>query len=194
MELKYVLEHKVLWSLFLVSLLTAVAVAFFNPGSLAFRAFDVTEFVQSMMPLVMFALFIERVLEVFLTSWRAHRTAELKEQAAYVRPKSSKQESRLPDEETYRQYRSQTQRIAFFAGTTLGVVVAALGIRVLELSVDPTVFASLPHVQQRLFRTTDVLMTGAVLGGGSDALHQLVMVFTNFMGTAAKRAKGGEGA
>lgn len=55
---------------------------------------------------------------------------------------------------------------------------------------DPAVFQTLPHVQQRLFRTTDVLMTGAVLGGGSDALHQLVMVFTNFMGTAAKRAKG----
>ncbi len=52
--------------------------------------------------------------------------------------------------------------------------------------------ALLLSAQQRLFRTTDVLMTGAVLGGGSDALHQLVMVFTNFMGTAAKRAKGGE--
>ena len=81
-------------------------------------------------------------------------------------------------------------RIAFFAGTTLGVIVAALGIRVLELFIDPTVFQSLSLLQQRLFRTTDVLLTGAVLGGGSDALHQLVLVFTNFMGTAARRAKG----
>jgi hypothetical protein len=189
MELKYVLEHKVLWSLFLVSLLTAVAVAFFNPGSLAFRAFDVTEFVQSIMPLVMFALFIERVLEVFLTSWRSHRTAELKERAANARSKSSKHESRTPEEEAFRQYRSETQRIAFCAGTTLGVIVAALGIRVLELSVDPAAFATLPQVQQRLFRTTDVLMTGAVLGGGSDALPQLVMVFTNFFQSAAGRVK-----
>jgi hypothetical protein len=117
MELKYVLDHKVLWSLAFVSLLTAVAVAFFNPGSLAFRAFDVTDFVQSMMPLVMFALFIERVLEVFLASWRSHRSAELKERAANARSKSNKHEPRLPDEETYRQYRSQTQRIAFCAGT-----------------------------------------------------------------------------
>ena len=69
------------------------------------------------------------------------------------------------------------------------MIVAALGIRVLELSVDPTAFASLPQVQQRLFRTTDVLMTGAVLGGGSDALHQLVMVFTNFFQSAAGRVK-----
>ena len=46
-----------------------------------------------------------------------------------------------------------TQRIAFFAGTRLGVIIAALGIRVLELSVDPAAFEMLPRVQQRLFRT-----------------------------------------
>ena len=34
------LDHTVLWSLAFVALLTAVAVALFNPGSLAFRAFD----------------------------------------------------------------------------------------------------------------------------------------------------------
>jgi hypothetical protein len=193
MKQSLLLDHTVLWTLAAASLLTATAVAFLNPISVVFRTFNVTEFVQSMMPLVMFALFIERVLEVFLTSWRAHRTSELKEQAAFARSKSSKQASRLPDEEAYREYRSQTQRIAFFAGTTLGVVVAALGIRVLELSVDAAAFASLPHVQQRMVRTTDVLMTGAVLGGGSDALHQLVMVFTNFFQSAAGRAKGSAG-
>ena len=104
MELKYVLEHKVLWSLAFVSLLTAVAVAFFNPASLGFRAFDVTDFVQSMMPLVMFALFIERVLEVFLASWRSHRSAELKERAATARSKSNKHDPRLPDEEAFRRW------------------------------------------------------------------------------------------
>jgi len=51
MKLNHVLDHTVLWSLVSVSLLTAVAVAFFNPVSLVFRAFNVTEFVQSMMPL-----------------------------------------------------------------------------------------------------------------------------------------------
>lgn len=65
-----------------------------------------------MMLLVMFALFIERVLEVLLTSWRSHRSAELKERAATARSKSNKHEPRLPDEEAYRQYRSETRRIA----------------------------------------------------------------------------------
>jgi hypothetical protein len=112
------------------------------------------------------------------------------QRANLTRFKRSKSEPRSPDEEALAQHKSRTQRIAFFAGTTLGVVVAALGIRVLELSLDPAVFAELPRVQQRLFRTTDVLMTGAVLGGGSDALHQLMLVFTNFFQSAAGRAKG----
>jgi len=56
---------------------------------------------------------------------------------------------------------------------------------------NPAMFATLPPVQHRLFRTTDVLMTGAVMGGGSDALHQLVLVFTNFFQSAVGRVKGG---
>lgn len=56
--------------------------------------------------------------------------------------------------------------------------------------VDPGAFASLPDVHQRLFRATDVLLSGAVLGGGSDALHQMVLVFTNYFEGAKGRVKG----
>ncbi len=42
-----------------------------------------------------------------------------------------------------------------------------------------------PTVQRKLFGPADVLLTSAVLGGASDALHQLVSVFTNFMESAA---------
>ena len=34
----------------------------------------------------------------------------------------------------------------------------------------------------------DVLFTGAVLGGGSDGMHKLVQVFTNFMDSTAELA------
>jgi hypothetical protein len=146
-------DRLVLWCLGAAIVLTVVAVALLNPGVLSFRTFNAMEFVQSMLPLVMFALFIERVLEVFLTSWRAHDTAVLKERASQAKSKRSEQKPSESDLETLRRHKSQTQRIAFFAGTTLGVVIAALG-------------------------------------GGSDALHQLVLVFTNFFQSAAGRAKG----
>ncbi len=50
-------------------------------------------------------------------------------------------------------------------------------------------FDTVSRTQRRLFRTADVLLTGAVLGGGSDGLHQLVSVFTNYMESAAAWAK-----
>jgi hypothetical protein len=132
------------------------------------------------------------VLEVVLTSWRAKRGEQLKARAQEARTKRQTGGPRHADEIALSCHHNQTRRIAFLGGTTLGVIVAALGIRVLELFVDPAVFNSLPLAHQRLFRVTDVLLTGAVLGGGSDALHQLVRVFTNFFQSAAGRVKGGQ--
>ena len=137
------------------------------------------------------ALFIERVLEVFLTSWRAESATKLKLKAEAASKQRNGADPPTEDEERAGEYKDRTRRIAFFAGTAIGVTVAALGIRLRELFVDPVIFESLPTVQRKLFRTADVLLTGAVLGGGSDALHQLVSVFTNFMESAARRAGGG---
>ena len=74
-------DTRVLWGLGLTKLLVAVGVAWLNPGLVSFRAFSAAEFIQQMLPLVMVALFIERVLEVFLESWRAHRTTRLRDRA-----------------------------------------------------------------------------------------------------------------
>ncbi len=111
------LDGKVLWSLGAAILLTAVAVALFDPAVVTFRAFDVIEFVQSLLPLVMFALFIERVLEVFITSWRAHQTADLKECAATARLKRSSASNQLGSFQTttdrlFSVQRSQTSPLA----------------------------------------------------------------------------------
>ncbi len=63
-------DTRVLWGLGLTKLSIAAGVAWLNPGLLTFRAFSMSEFLAQMLPLVMVALFIERVLEVFLESWR----------------------------------------------------------------------------------------------------------------------------
>jgi len=156
----------VLWGLAIFTAAIVGSVALYNPNVVSLRGMGLTEFVQSMTPLITIALFIERVLEVLLASWRACTTGAV---------------------ENRDQYRADTRRIAFFTGTTLGVVIAALGVRMLEMFVDPAAVEALGDVHQRLFRGTDVLLTGAVLGGGSDALHQLVLVFTNFFKSANHR-------
>ncbi len=172
-------ERQVLAFLGLGIIASAVLVIFLNPRLVRFWPFTAGEFVQLIAPLVLVALFIERALEVFITSWRAPESKTL-ELAAAADPTKQLQHSG---------YKSRTQRIAFIAGTTIGVLVSALGIRALGLFVDPVVFDALPSAQQTLFRIADVLLTGAILGGGADALHKLVLVFTNFMTSTSELAK-----
>jgi hypothetical protein len=88
------------------------------------------------------------------------------------------------------QCRSRMRRVAFAGSVALGVIVSEVGVRVLGLFVDPAAFNGLSPEQQASFNTVDVLLTGAMLGGGSDALHKFVTVFTNFMERTAKQAKG----
>jgi len=189
-EVQAKVDRRVLWLTATGIIAVTVAVGYYNPGRIPFRRFTLFEVLQFVSPLMMVALFIERVLEVFLNCLRLQRPRS-------VGAQSSPQASTAVETEIHSlqwgavcRSRSQTRRVAFVAGTALGAIVAALGIRVLEAVVDPGVFAALPVLHQRMFRTADVLMTGAVLGGGSDALHQMVLVFTNFFQSAAGRVKG----
>jgi len=172
-----------------------VVTLWLKPGLVRFGQFSAGEFVQLLTPLVLVALFIERALEVFLTPWRAKGSAiistAVKSHAARVAAKEGAAQPALEKAQTdLMQYKSETQKIAFLASLALGIVIASLGVRGLELFVDPAVFAQLSPYQRGAFQAADVLLTGALLGGGSDALHKLVSVFTNFMETTAKKAKG----
>lgn len=179
--------------LFLVILLSVILVAALNPGLVRFWPMSTGEFLQTIAPLLLVSLFIERVLEVFLTTWRGPAAAQhdLKARKARVAAKAAEAQPALSSEEqALVAYKATTQRIAFLSGIAIGVIVSALGVRALGLFVDPAVFRSLPAIQQQWFNAADVLLTGAVLGGGSDGLHKLVSVFTNFLDATAQRAKG----
>ncbi len=47
-----------------------------------------------------------------------------------------------------------------------------------------------PATVSWLFAAADVIVTGAVIAGGTDAIHQMMNVVTNFLGNAADKAKG----
>lgn len=181
----------------LIILLSVVLVAVTNPGLVRFWPMSAGEFLQTIAPLFLVSLFIERVLEVFLTIWRGPAAAEHSLAAKKARlaatGASEPQPGPLPEERTLVAYKASTQRIAFLAGIALGIVISALGVRALGLFVDPAVFRDLERghpVQADWFNAADVFLTGAVLGGGSDGLHKLVSVFTSFLDATARRAKG----
>jgi len=203
----------------LVVLVSVILVAVLNPGLVRFWPMSAAEFLQTMAPVVLVSLILERALEVFVTASRGPTAAAaetalvkaardldgaVKALEAAERPaegrapppdavvaaargaRDEKQAALAAARSAVSEHRSKTQRNAFLGGLALGVVVSALGVRILGLFVDPAVFGSLPAAQQGWFNAADVVLSGAVLGGGADGLHKLVSVFTNYLDTVTQ--------
>jgi hypothetical protein len=169
--------------------------AFYAPGLIRFWPFPVGEFIPRIAPFFLISLFIERAIEVFVTAWRgpepAIRNRKIKEMRKSLKDGKSELEHELTRIYAEReQCRSKMQRIAFASSVALGVIISSVGVRALGLFVDPASFQELSEKQQATFNMVDVLLTGAMLGGGSDAIHKFVSVFTNFMDRTAKQVKG----
>lgn len=188
-----------------IVLVFAVAVVAYiaarTTGIVRFWPFTAGEFVQLITPLFLVALFIERVLEVFISGWRGLETKRHKEDVTRkmealeaakqgASPNVSTEQAALGEAKgVLTGYKAETQRWAFAASVFLGLVAAALGVRAFGLFVDPGEFEDLRAGQRLGFHIFDVIMTAGVLAGGSDALHQLVATFTTFMERSKDRAK-----
>jgi hypothetical protein len=170
--------------LVLVIVLSLILVAVLNPGLVRFWPMGAGEFLQTIAPVVLVSLLIERTLEVFLTTWRGPEAARLD-----LGARRAGADAKLAAEQSLTAYKAATQRIAFLSGIALGVVVSALGVRILGLFVDPAVFRSLSALQREWFNAADVLLTGAVLGGGADGLHKIISVFTSFLDATTAKVK-----
>jgi hypothetical protein len=171
--------------------------AIYAPAVIRFWPFSAADFLQRITPLFLISLFIERSIEVFVTAWRGPDAAIRNHKIKALRKAVSEGKAEM-EEDLARTYaekehcRSRMQRMAFAASVALGMVISAVGIRALGMFVDASAFGALSKMQQTSFNLVDVLLTGAVLGGGSDAIHKFVTVFTNFMDSSARRAKGDE--
>src|SRR5690606_11093302 len=78
-------------------------------------------------------------------------------------------------------------------GFLFGIAVATVGIRALEGLLAPGALQLAPMGQGVAFRVVDVLMTGGVIAGGSEAIHKLIQLFTTFMEATTRRVKAGPG-
>ena len=69
-------------------------------------------------------------------------------------------------------------RLAMLAGLVLGVVISALGFRVLQTLIDTKSLTD--GLQLWVFDFVDIFLTVAVLAGGSDGIHKLAEVYRTF--------------
>ena len=170
------------------------------PVPIVFKDFAATDVVQLFTILFVVAVLAERALEVFVGTWRSPGATQLELAVQTASQNAARVEG--SDEATVRQaraaveaarraesrYRCTTRLITLWTGLTLGFLVSCVGLRALEMLIDPALSGWSAN-QAVAFRLVDSLLTGGVIAGGSEGIHRIASVFDNFMTTAAKRAK-----
>jgi hypothetical protein len=172
------------------------------PGSLALNNSQnlqdiATSFTALLAWLVIVALFVERAVEVIVMVVRDYKAESLDHQeqlavgtltdaTAYcsmagVDPVAAKaavdqkRQALAVVREQIVDYRAGTKQLAMFIGFTVGVLLSFAGVHALNGILAKDVVAG------PLFKTLDVLVTGAVIAGGSEGIHRMANAFTSTM-------------
>lgn len=164
---------------------------------LRFRDFSLETIMGVLSVLFVTAVFIERALEVFINAWRGEETEArklAKRRAAASLAKAAGDPDNLQrmrreahaEEDRLTVYRAETRRIAFRAGTLVGVVVSAIGVRSIGPLLEPNMVIQ-DSTQYALFTLMDVFLTGGLLGGGSDGIHKVSALITDFLERTRER-------
>lgn len=90
------------------------------------------------------------------------------------------------EEKVLATFRSSRRRATAAIGLGLGVLAASVGFRFFCQIVKVDALANVPGHQAAWFGLVDVLLTGAVLSGGSQAIHQILAVYTELMESTQK--------
>jgi hypothetical protein len=172
----------------IVSAIVAVVLIYWlNPAVIQFKKYSAADFTQQLTPLVLIPLFIERSLEVFITVWRGEKAEQLQrdvEKATALKDNAKVQDAT----DALTKYQFATQQIALPSALFLGIVIASLGVRGLGNFADLDKLTDHP-TQKYLFNVADVLLTGALMGGGSDFMHKIITTFTDLMDATSQKAK-----
>jgi hypothetical protein len=132
------------------------------------------------------ALFVERFIEVFVSIWREPEEQKIEARIAAL-PNTDKSARELELE--MQEFKGETGRIASSVGLVIGVLVAAAGFRAIESLLDAGALQQLAEWQRKALIGVDTLLTGAVLSGGSEAVHKIFNVYDSFMVASRSRAE-----
>lgn len=146
------------------------------------------------------ALFVERTIEVFITAWRGEKTVqgqsdlEAAKQALAKQPADTSLQAAVKDRADWlAQYKCETKDIALRSALVLGILIAAVGVRSFHIfvtgSLTPSPVASWANTQSITFQVLDVLISGGIIGGGSEAIHKMMNVITEFFDATTKKVQ-----
>lgn len=184
--------------------------------------------------MLLVALFVERMIEVFVSLWAPPQVAAHQQTIAYWQAQRGRQKRRIADllaelnstpglsderktaiaglldaarqqieqaddkvdaeQKALLPYTIQTTKVTTWVGLMLGMITSAVGFRFLSQIVvlTPISAAGLPlsvQEQYSAFIAVDVMLTGAVLAGGSKLVHQIFGVYEAYTTAWSKAAQ-----
>jgi hypothetical protein len=171
-----------------------------TPGSLTVKPFGPADVSRLLAFPLLVALFLERALEVFVNTWRDPQAEKLDLEVKDAQAKltaAPADGSAISAVKTASQkqidYRSDTRRMALWSALVMGLVVSAVGVRTLQALVDSASLQSLGTYQRDAFLLLDVFLTGGLIAGGSEGIHKLTQVYSDFMDATSQKVKSQNG-
>lgn len=131
--------------------------------------------IDRLIALGMIAAVVERALEVLIEPWRSPGRDVL---------------VAAGDSDRLTVYKTETRLISMAAGIAFGLLVAAIGLRLIEPMAKEG-WWEMPSTARSVMRTLDVALVALLIAGGSDAMHKLVSVVINFANTTSDKIKAG---
>ena len=154
-----------------------------------FQPIDGQLVIDVLTPLFLVALFLERAQEVFISAWREMGRKPLETTLEKEKGETSPTADDIKKaEDALAAYKSTTGRISFLVLLSAGVIISLVGLRSLESFVDLG-RTGWTDTQGWWFSVVDIVLTGGLIGGGSDGIHKLVSVVTDFLDSTRKKIK-----
>jgi hypothetical protein len=145
--------------------------------------------------LVLIALFVERAMEVLVELWRGAEKNRKKHEVDRIQKAlgdasiDSQGRNKLEVDldmasEDLSDWRAVTTRIALWSGFLFGVLISIAGVRAMQ-----ALFSAAPEgsTQLMLFQGLDILLTAALISGGSEGIHKMTSVYKTFMEASEKK-------
>ena len=194
------MKNRIVGVIIITVILAASIYYFLQP--ISFNDNALTDALKMLGYLFVISLIMERAIEVFLSTWRGgeadlkdleiqkltgqlNELTDANEETGKIDKIRSDLES-LKKERT--EYRIKSRAIALWTGLIFGIIVAGIGIHTLGALVDMEKVVYYP--QLIALRTIDIVLTGSMLAGGSEAINKIMKVYTTFMQTTVDKAKG----
>ncbi|KAA3622064.1 MAG: hypothetical protein DWQ02_26720 [Bacteroidetes bacterium] len=131
-------------------------------------------------------LLVERVIEIFISIWRAPGSDLLKQQVETLEKAPTTPDQLIKAQEDYTKFKARTKSIALQLGFSISVLICATGIGLLSEIID-VLPEEAPSLQKSFIRGIDIVLTSGLIAGGSDAFHQFVNSIVVFFKTSKEK-------